>query len=77
MSNAEINPVEYEINNHAPGTALNPQCEDGANVEIITSREVPLGGPRAMTVHRTLPNASAPSSVPGVLWIITAPMMSH
>ncbi|MGC2865234.1 pirin family protein [Corynebacterium glutamicum] len=55
MSNAEINPVEYEINNHAPGTALNPQCEDGANVEIITSREVPLGGPRAMTVHRTLP----------------------
>lgn len=55
MSNAEINPVEYEINNHAPGTALNPQCADGANVEIITSREVPLGGPRAMTVHRTLP----------------------
>ncbi|ALC06530.1 hypothetical protein CDES_10775 [Corynebacterium deserti GIMN1.010] len=26
-----------------------------AKVEIITSREVPLGGPRAMTVHRTLP----------------------
>jgi redox-sensitive bicupin YhaK (pirin superfamily) len=24
-------------------------------VEVITSREVPLGGPRAMTVHRTLP----------------------
>lgn len=24
-------------------------------VEIITAREVPLGGPRAMTVHRTLP----------------------
>ncbi|RNE49637.1 pirin family protein [Corynebacterium alimapuense] len=24
-------------------------------VEIITSREVPLGGPRAMSVHRTLP----------------------
>lgn len=24
-------------------------------VEIITSREVPLGGPRSMTVHRTLP----------------------
>lgn len=26
-----------------------------AKVEIITAREVPLGGPRAMTVHRTLP----------------------
>ncbi len=25
------------------------------DVEVITSREVPLGGPRAMTVHRTLP----------------------
>jgi redox-sensitive bicupin YhaK (pirin superfamily) len=25
------------------------------NVEVVTSREVPLGGPRAMTVHRTLP----------------------
>ena len=24
-------------------------------VEIITSRDVPLGGPRAMTVKRTLP----------------------
>ncbi len=26
-----------------------------AKVEIITAREVPLGGPRAMTVYRTLP----------------------
>ena len=26
-----------------------------AEVEVITSREVPLGGPRAMSVHRTLP----------------------
>ncbi len=25
------------------------------SVEIITARKVPLGGPRAMTVHRTLP----------------------
>jgi redox-sensitive bicupin YhaK (pirin superfamily) len=25
------------------------------DVEVITSREVPLGGPRAMSVHRTLP----------------------
>jgi quercetin 2,3-dioxygenase len=26
-----------------------------SDVEVVTSREVPLGGPRAMTVHRTLP----------------------
>jgi quercetin 2,3-dioxygenase len=26
-----------------------------SNVEVITSREVPLGGPRAMSVRRTLP----------------------
>lgn len=32
-----------------------PRCTDGAKVEIITSREVPLGGPRAMSVRRTLP----------------------
>lgn len=25
------------------------------NVEVVTSREVPLGGPRAIKVHRTLP----------------------
>ncbi|WP_129658937.1 pirin family protein [Rothia uropygialis] len=30
------------------------QCEDGV-VEILEPREVPLGGPRAMTVHRSLP----------------------
>lgn len=34
---------------------VDPRCQDGAKVEIITSREVPLGGLRAMTVHRTLP----------------------
>jgi quercetin 2,3-dioxygenase len=26
-----------------------------SDVEVVTAREVPLGGPRAMTVHRTLP----------------------
>ena len=32
-------------------------CHGGSvsDVEVITSRDVPLGGPRAMTVHRTLP----------------------
>jgi quercetin 2,3-dioxygenase len=29
--------------------------ESVVNVEVITPREVPLGGPRAMTVRRTLP----------------------
>ncbi|USR78881.1 pirin family protein [Arcanobacterium pinnipediorum] len=32
-----------------------PHCVDGADIEIITSREVPLGGLRAMSVYRTLP----------------------
>ncbi|GAB97302.1 hypothetical protein KILIM_063_00140 [Kineosphaera limosa NBRC 100340] len=30
------------------------ECPDG--VQVLTAREVPLGGPRAMTVRRTLPN---------------------
>src|SRR5699024_12805366 len=30
-------------------------CADGVPVELITAREVPLGGPRAMLVRRTLP----------------------
>lgn len=55
MSNTETAPETFDSAHNAPGTAQNPQCEDGANVEIITAREVPLGGPRAMTVHRTLP----------------------
>lgn len=50
MSNVEAHPAEIE-------------CERGPDepvagrplVEIITSREVPLGGPRAMPVRRTLP----------------------
>ena len=29
-------------------------------VEILTPREVPLGGLRAMTVRRTLPQRTAP-----------------
>lgn len=55
MSNTELQPDEYALTHPAPGTATNPLCEDGADVEIITSREVPLGGPRAMLVNRTLP----------------------
>lgn len=55
MSNLDPNPPEYDLPSDQPGTPMNPQCEGGADVEIITAREVPLGGPRAMTVYRTLP----------------------
>lgn len=44
MSNTEPDPPERVC----AGT-------EAAGTEILTPREVPLGGPRAMTVHRTLP----------------------
>lgn len=46
MSNVETDPVELQ--------ARWETCPV-AGVEVITPREVPLGGPRAMTVRRTLP----------------------
>ena len=46
MSNLDTRPEE---------TACEPGPDTGPAVEVITSREVPLGGPRAMTVRRTLP----------------------
>lgn len=49
MSNMNISPEEREV------TPRLPQCTGGTKVEIITSRDVPLGGPRAMRVKRTLP----------------------
>ncbi|GAA3925095.1 pirin family protein [Microbacterium soli] len=45
MSNQESNPIESVL---GPGAL----CTD---VEVLTPREVPLGGPRAMPVYRTLP----------------------
>jgi len=45
MTNLEKNPPERVLE---PGEL----CHD---VEVLTPREVPLGGPRAMTVYRTLP----------------------
>ena len=44
MSNLEIQPPEVDCT----GTP-------DSGVEVIAPREVPLGGPRAMLVHRTLP----------------------
>ncbi|HLU55673.1 MAG TPA: pirin family protein [Pseudonocardia sp.] len=46
MSNTETRPVELTCPGGAPGTGA---------VEVLGAREVPLGGPRAMTVRRTLP----------------------
>jgi quercetin 2,3-dioxygenase len=38
----------------APGEVL-LECPPASGVQILDPREVPLGGPRAMSVHRTLP----------------------
>ncbi|MGC4933561.1 pirin family protein [Gordonia sp. DT30] len=52
MSNLEVRPAEVECRTVAEDSA----APDGAlAVQVLTSRDVPLGGPRAMTVHRTLP----------------------
>ncbi|GIJ00073.1 hypothetical protein Slu03_24500 [Sediminihabitans luteus] len=45
MSNLETRPQEQ----------LCGAGSQGAQVEVLTSRDVPLGGPRAMTVRRTIP----------------------
>lgn len=50
MSNVEASPQELLC----PSSPAN--SHDGA--EILTARSVPLGGPRAMTVRRTLPQRS-------------------
>lgn len=49
MSNMETDPVEMLCGTDTERGAEKPR------VEVISPREVPLGGPRAMTVRRTLP----------------------
>lgn len=50
MSTTEKYPEERVL------TPSAPHCENGAPVELIFARDVPLGeGEQAMTVHRTLP----------------------
>ncbi|MEU2062744.1 pirin family protein [Streptomyces sp. NPDC013455] len=51
MSNTETMPAETLCGSPA-GTA---GADAPAPVEVLTPRDVPLGGPRAMTVRRTLP----------------------
>ncbi|MDO5032336.1 pirin family protein [Corynebacterium sp.] len=56
MSNMEAHSEEHVCGGE-PSTVAGRHLAHGefVPVEIITSREVPLGGPRAMTVRRTLP----------------------
>src|SRR5699024_1067317 len=49
MSDVDPRPAEVEC------TGLDPDAVPAGPVEVLTSREVPHGGPRAMTVRRTLP----------------------
>jgi len=53
MSNIEAHPAEVVCGDAEPDRPAAPGPEAAA--ELITARDVPLGGPRAMTVRRTLP----------------------
>ena len=53
MSNLEAEPQELICESFA--WAHQPLPERHPPVEILTPRDVPLGGPRAMLVRRTLP----------------------
>ncbi|MGY0057724.1 pirin family protein [Streptomyces sp. LZ34] len=48
MSNTETQPAVQRC-------GASPEGEAAPRVEVLTPRDVPLGGPRAMTVRRTLP----------------------
>jgi redox-sensitive bicupin YhaK (pirin superfamily) len=51
MSNVETEPEEVRCS-----TAVDGEPPAGtARIDVLTPRDVPLGGPRAMTVRRTLP----------------------
>lgn len=52
MSNVESGPVPVRCGSTAEADA---RPAGGARVDVLTPRDVPLGGPRAMTVRRTLP----------------------
>lgn len=51
MTNLDAAPAEVRCDGRpAAGTAVEP-----GSIEVLEPRDVPLGGPRAMTVRRTLP----------------------
>ncbi|KUN01084.1 pirin [Streptomyces yokosukanensis] len=54
MSNVETKPAQLRCGGETDGD----RPAGTAPVEVLTAREVPLGGPRAMTVRRTLPQRS-------------------
>ena len=49
MSNVEVDPQEWHGRS-------GQESRPGPVVEVLKPRDVPLGGPRAMTVRRTLPD---------------------
>ncbi|MGW2648846.1 pirin family protein [Streptomyces sp. NPDC001393] len=51
MSNVETKPAELRCG----GVVDGERPAETARVDVLTPRDVPLGGPRAMTVRRTLP----------------------
>lgn len=53
MSNLEAHPAEIDCQTEVENA--DPDHDGSLRVEVLTARDVPLGGPRAMTVHRTLP----------------------
>lgn len=54
MSNVETEPAELRC-----GASVDEGRPDGApRVDVLSARDVPLGGPRAMRVRRTLPQRS-------------------
>ncbi|WP_168707430.1 pirin family protein [Gordonia paraffinivorans] len=55
MSNLETDPAELDCRGDADAATSG---SGPLHVEVLTARDVPLGGPRAMTVHRTLPQRS-------------------
>ena len=52
MTNPEANPIEHWCVTGGEGSV---SVADRTGVEVLEPRAVPLGGPRAMTVRRTLP----------------------
>lgn len=57
MSNLEKHPDELILDEPADATA----SAVPTGVQVLEAREVPLGGPRAMKVHRTLPQRGRPT----------------
>ncbi|GGZ28186.1 pirin family protein [Streptomyces poonensis] len=53
MSNVESRPVEVRCG--SPADDDGDPVARASRVDVLTPRDVPLGGPRAMTVRRTLP----------------------